>query len=219
MPHVYDHTGSQWPVANLYFAGRTYANHARELGNPIVDEPLFFMKPTSVLTTQPVVHFPQQTTIHHELEIVLYLTKGGFRIDVDNAYSHLGGFALGIDFTDRALQTKCKQKGHPWLLAKAFVDAAWVTSFQPPHMNKWSQEFWLKINNRLVQRATLDAMRFSIPELISYLSHRVPLLTGDLIFTGTPAGVGPVKFGDQLTLGLGKEVLGQLSVEKMDGKG
>jgi acylpyruvate hydrolase len=216
MPHVYDHTGSQLPVANLYFAGRTYANHACELGNPVIDEPLFFMKPTSVLSTQEVVHFPLKTTIHHELEIVLYIVEGGYKIDQDKAYSHIGGFALGIDFTDRAMQNELKQKGHPWLLAKSFVNAAWVSQFHPPDIKKWSQKFWLRVNDRVVQSATLNSMLFSIPGLINYLSNRIPLLSGDIIFTGTPAGVGPIKAGDQLILGLGREVIGQLTVEKMN---
>ncbi len=218
MPYVRDHTGAQLPVSNLYFAGRTYANHAQELGNPVSNEPLFFMKPTSVLTTQGVVHFPPQNRIHHELEVVLYFGKGGYRIGTDEAYAHIGGFALGLDFTDRALQNECKQKGHPWLLAKSFVDAAWVSPFYPPYTEHWSREFWLRVNDQVTQCATLDTMFLSIPQLINYLSNRFPLLTGDIIFTGTPAGVGPVKVGDQLTLGLGKEVLGQVFVEKMEDK-
>jgi len=216
MPHVYDHTGSPLPIANLYFAGRTYANHAHELGNPVLDEPLFFMKPTSVLTTQAVVHLPQETSIHHELEVVLYMGKSGYRIEPDKVYAHIDGLALGLDFTDRTLQNGCKEKGHPWLLAKSFVDAAWVSPFQPPDMKRWKQKFWLRINDRIVQSASLETMLFPLPQLINYLSNRIPIMPGDIIFTGTPAGVGPVKYGDQLVLGFGEKVLGRLSIEKLN---
>ena len=120
---------------------------------------------------------------------------------------------MGLDLTDRLLQHKFKEERLPWFLAKSFPGSAVITQFESPELNVWSRDFWLTINDMEVQRGNMDQMVFDIPALIAYLSSRLPLTPGDLIYTGTPSGVGALESGDELILGLGEEIKGKFEVE------
>ena len=200
-------SGDQYPVRNIYCVGRNYAGHARELGNPLLKEPVFFQKGLTCLTTEDRIKLPSDRTIQHEIELVILISRPGERIAAENAMDYLGGFALGLDLTDRTLQKELKERKLPWFLAKSFKNSAVVSTFFQPDMGNWTETFWLKINGNVVQKGQMDDMVFDIPFLIEFLSSRLPLLEGDIVFTGTPEGVGTVEKGDVLELGLGESVL------------
>ena len=200
-------SGDQYPVRNIYCVGRNYAGHARELGNSLLKEPVFFQKGLTCLTTEDRLKLPSDRTIQHEIELVILISRPGERITAENAMDYLGGFALGLDLTDRKLQKELKERKLPWFLSKSFKNSAVVSSFHELDLNNWSEKFWLKINGKVVQEGKMDDMEFDIPFLIEFLSSRIPLLAGDIMFTGTPEGVGIVYKGDVLELGLGASVL------------
>ena len=199
--------GDQYPVRNIYCVGRNYAGHARELENPLLKEPVFFQKGLTCLTTEDRIKLPSDRTIHHEIELVILISRPGEGITADNAMDHIGGFALGLDLADRKLQNELKEGKLPWFWSKSFKNSAVVSTFFQPDMGNWSELFWLKINGNVVQKGQMDDMEFDIPFLIEFLSSRIPLLEGDIVFTGTPEGVGTVEKGDVLELGLGESVL------------
>jgi len=182
--------------------GRNYSEHARELNNPVPAEPVFFMKPESaqLRNNQPFIYPEFSNDIHYEAELVLHVCKVGRNIQERFADSYFDGIAVGIDFTARDLQQKAKDKGLPWEIAKAFDFSAPVSKFIPlsvfPDISKI--RFGLYKNGELVQQGNSSDMIFSFNRIISYVSRFVTLKQGDYIFTGTPAGVGPVKIGDQL---------------------
>lgn len=183
--------------------GKNYADHAKELNSAVPEEPVFFLKPdTAVLPKQSAFFYPDFTNnLHHEIEIVLKIGKNGKHIDPKFALTYVTEIGIGIDFTARDLQEKAKQKGLPWEIAKAFDNAAVVgNTFIPiastgaiPELN-----FRLDINGNTVQNGKASDMVFPVETLISYVSKFITLKKGDLLFTGTPAGVGPVKIGDRL---------------------
>jgi len=199
--------GAQYPVRNIYCVGRNYAGHARELGNPLLSEPVFFQKALTCLTTADSIKLPPDRIIQHEIELVILISKPGEGISADNSMDYMGGVALGLDLTDRKLQNELKDGKLPWFLSKSFKNSAVVSSFHELDLNNWSEKFWLKINGKVVQEGRMDDMEFDIPFLIEFLSSRIPLLAGDIMFTGTPEGVGIVYKGDVLELGLGASVL------------
>lgn len=185
---------------NIYAIGRNYQAHARELNNPLPLRPLLFTKTLSSLTTQPLLQLPGSLgPIHHEVEIVIeigqYLRPGHFA-NLD-CLSRIG---LGIDFTAREEQTKLKTKGHPWLRAKSFHHAAYVAELVPFNQSLPALQFQLKRNDILVQNGTTEDMIFNLDRLLTDLNQTRSLQKGDLIFTGTPEGVGPVENGDRLEL-------------------
>jgi acylpyruvate hydrolase len=206
------HDGREVPVRNIYCVGRNYVDHARELGNPVPDSPIFFQKALTSLSTGPEIHLPPNRDIHYELEVVALMGHDGFQIERTEAWNYVAGLALGLDLTDRSLQTWLKERRYPWFLAKSFPGAAYVTAFELPDRERWSQTFWLKIDGRLVQEGRLAEMIFDIPTLIHRLSSKVPLLKGDLLYTGTPAGVGLLSSGMHLMLGLGSMCLKKITV-------
>lgn len=182
--------------------GRNYLEHAKELNNPVPKEPVIFMKPdTAMLKDGEDFYIPEHIPgeIHHELEIVLKISKAGKKIPehfADKFYSEIG---LGIDFTARDLQSELKTKGLPWERAKAFDGSAPVGNFIKLDQIKENEiQFELKKNGQTVQSGNTKDLIFSFDQLIAYISKYFTLKTGDLIFTGTPAGVGPVKIGDRL---------------------
>jgi len=184
--------------------GRNYADHAKELNNPLPSEPVFFMKPdTALLGKGQAFYYPEFTqNLHHEIELVVKISKNGKHIDPQFAGNYFNEIGLGIDFTARDLQDEAKKKGLPWEIAKAFDNAAIVSDTFIPvkdHGALNGLSFRLDINGQTVQSGHTADMIFSINELISYVSKYITLKTGDLLYTGTPAGVGPVKIGDQLT--------------------
>lgn len=193
--------------------GRNYADHAKELGNKLPTKPMFFMKPDSaVLPHKHPLYIPEFTKdLHYEVELIVKINRLGKFIQKEHAHKYYDEIGIGIDFTARDVQQELKEKGHPWEMAKAFDGSAAISR----HFVKLSElpnpediHFQLKKNGELVQDGHSTDMIFSIDELIAYISQFMTLKIGDLIFTGTPSGVGPVQIGDRLSCVLeGKEML------------
>jgi len=181
--------------------GRNYIEHAKELNNKVPEKPLFFLKPeTSLLLKNRPFYYPDfSKDIHYETEIVIKINKLGKHIDEKFAHRYYSEIGLGIDFTARDLQQNCKKNGHPWEIAKAFEHSAPLSETfinkaeLPDNIN-----FKLELNGNTVQNGNTKNMIFSVDKIISYISQFFTLKIGDLIFTGTPAGVGTVKIGDNL---------------------
>jgi 2-keto-4-pentenoate hydratase/2-oxohepta-3-ene-1,7-dioic acid hydratase in catechol pathway len=192
--------------------GRNYAKHAEELNNPIPQEPVVFLKPdTAVLLKKHPFFIPEHSNnIHHEIELVVKINRLGKHIETRFAHKYYNEIALGIDFTARDVQDDCKKKGLPWEKAKAFDGSAAVSNFFSLESLKKeinNIDFYLDINGKKVQEGNTKQMLFSVDQLISHVSKYFTLKTGDLIFTGTPAGVGPVQREDVLELYLeGKRI-------------
>jgi 2-keto-4-pentenoate hydratase/2-oxohepta-3-ene-1,7-dioic acid hydratase in catechol pathway len=182
--------------------GRNYQNHAKEMGAETPGEPIFFMKPdTALMPKRSAFYYPDFTKdLHHEIELVVRINKVGKNIAEKFAHEYYQEIGLGIDFTARDLQQKCKEKGLPWEIAKSFEHAAPLgeTFIDKNELLLNNIDFSLEINGKTVQQGNSADMIFSIDKLISYISTFMTLKIGDLIFTGTPAGVGPVKIGDYL---------------------
>lgn len=182
--------------------GRNYIDHAKELNNPVPSEPVVFLMPdTSILSNNKPFFYPDfSDNIHYELEIVLKINRVGKNIQAKFAHRYFDEITVGIDFTARDLQKKAKEKGLPWEKAKAFDGSAPIGKFISLNKLKNQKEidFSLDINSNRVQTGNSKEMIFSFSELIAYVSRFFSLKMGDLIFTGTPAGVGPVKIGDRL---------------------
>ncbi|TCC95845.1 fumarylacetoacetate hydrolase family protein [Pedobacter hiemivivus] len=192
--------------------GRNYAEHAKELNNPIPDSPVIFLKPdTAALKDNKPFYIPDfSSDIHYELEVVLKINKEGKHISEKFAHKYYEELGLGIDFTARDIQTAHKAKGLPWELAKAFDHSAAISNFVPKteFENIYDLPFELKINNNSRQNGNTKHMIFSFEKIISFVSHYITLKKGDLIFTGTPEGVGQVHQGDKLEAWLqGKQLL------------
>ncbi len=183
--------------------GRNYAEHAREFNNDVPENPIFFFKPdTSIITRNRPFFYPGfSENIHYETEIVLRISRLGKNIAPKFAHRYFREFTLGIDFTARDLQKECKKNGWPWEIAKGFEGSAPIGRFLPiEHFNDiHNLSFHLNINDVLTQKGNTANMIFSFEDIISYVSQFVTLKMGDLIFTGTPAGVGPVHINDRLT--------------------
>lgn len=182
--------------------GRNYANHAKEMNSAVPEVPMFFMKPdTALLPKKNPFFYPNFTKdLHFECELVIKITKLGKNISEKYAHEYYDHIGIGIDFTARDLQKKCKEKGHPWEIAKAFEHSAPLGNKFIPLEGKDVNNinFRLEKNDEIVQQGNSSDMIFSFDELISYVSKFMTLKIGDLIFTGTPEGVGPVKIGDHL---------------------
>ncbi|WP_036698051.1 fumarylacetoacetate hydrolase family protein [Paenibacillus taiwanensis] len=192
------------PIRNVYCIGRNYKLHAAELGNAVPSEPMVFMKPSHALTWldgQHTLSLPlHKGAVHHELELVLRIgrqVESGMTAD-----EVVDGLALGIDFTLRDVQDELKKQGHPWLAAKGFLHSAPLTPFMayPGTEATIHTPFQLKLNGNTVQQGAASDMIFNFDELIQYVAIHYGLGEGDLIFTGTPAGVGAVQEGDTLEL-------------------
>jgi len=179
--------------------GRNYIDHAKELNNPIPKAPLIFMKPSTALLTdgKPFFHPDFSANIHYELEVVLKIGKNGKAIQEKFASKYYEMIGLGIDFTARDLQDQCKEKGHPWEIAKAFDHSAVIGDFlDKKDFNSSEMHFQLLKNGDSVQDGNTRDLIFNFDYLISYISHYFTLQVGDMIFTGTPAGVGKIAEGD-----------------------
>lgn len=197
--------GSQdlFPVHRIYCVGRNYAAHAIEMGHdPDRDEPFFFQKNPDCLVTGggDFPYPPRSADVHHEIELVVALASGGRDIPLGEALGHVYGYAVGLDMTRRDLQAECKKKGRPWEIGKAFENSAPCGDLVPAteigHPDQGA--IWLKVNGELRQEGDLNQLIWKVPEMISYLSGLFELAPGDLIMSGTPAGVGPVARGDAL---------------------
>jgi acylpyruvate hydrolase len=182
--------------------GRNYADHISELNNERPSEPVVFLKPdTAVLKdNEPFYHPDFSKDIHHEVEIVLKINKVGKNIDSKFAHKYYDEIGIGIDFTARDLQSKLKEKGLPWEKAKAFDNSAPVSGFvsKLQFADLKNLNFHLEINNEVRQKGNTEMMLWNFDEIIAEISKYFTLKTGDLIFTGTPAGVGKVNIGDRL---------------------
>jgi len=183
--------------------GRNYVAHAHELNNEIPQEPVFFMKPdSSLLRNNDPFYIPEWSKeIHHEIELVIKINRIGKNIEKRFAHRYFDEIGLGIDFTARDIQNKLKEKGLPWEKAKAFDQSAVLGGMfmdKTVFPDQQNISFKLKINGNVVQDGNSELMIFSFEEIISNISKYVTLKIGDLIYTGTPAGVGPVKIGDHL---------------------
>lgn len=182
--------------------GRNYVEHAKELNNEVPSKPVFFMKPDSALVTanRPFFYPDFSNDVHHELEVVIRIDRLGRSIEEQHAKRYFSEIGLGVDFTARDLQSEMKKKGLPWEIAKGFDYSAPVSEFLPVKQFKDlnNLSFQLDLNGKPVQNGNTSLMIFSFEKIISYVSRYVTLKTGDLIFTGTPAGVGPVAINDRL---------------------
>lgn len=182
--------------------GRNYSEHAKELNHPVPSTPVFFMKPESALVrgNLPFFYPSFSNEIHYEVELVLHINKVGRNISVKHAHTYYDGIGVGLDFTARDLQQEAKQKGLPWEIAKAFDNSAPVSEFIPVEefTDLGNINFSLQKNGVEVQHGNSSEMIFRFDTIISYVSKFVTLKMGDIVFTGTPAGVGPVTIGDKL---------------------
>ncbi|MBN2746359.1 MAG: fumarylacetoacetate hydrolase family protein [Bacteroidales bacterium] len=182
--------------------GRNYSDHAKELKNEVPTKPLWFMKPDSALLLKnKPLYYPEFTKdLHYETELVFRIHKAGKYIEEKYADKYYDAIAIGFDFTARDLQAEAQKKGTPWEIAKAFDSSAALSEFIPIEEFRDLNDinFSMKRNGMMVQKGNSSEMIFSIEKIISYVSRFVTLKIGDLIYTGTPAGVGPVEIGDFL---------------------
>ena len=192
-----------FPVGRIYCIGRNYAEHAREMGHdPDREPPFFFMKPANALVPNgATIPFPQVTKdLHHEIELVVAIGKGGADIQSKNALDHVWGYGVGLDMTRRDIQNDAKKLGRPWEMGKGFDNSAPCTALQPAAKigHPAQGAIWVKVNGVTKQSSDLKEMIWNVSDSIAYLSGLVTLQPGDLIYTGTPAGVGAVQRGDKL---------------------
>ncbi|SDW20749.1 fumarylacetoacetate hydrolase family protein [Paenibacillus sp. PDC88] len=202
-------------IRNVYCVGRNYRLHAEELGNAVPDEPMIFMKPSHavVLMEDQELTLPGgRGEIHYEAELVVRI--GADHTPGMNVDEVIDAYAFGIDFTLRDVQSVIKQKGHPWTAAKGFKNSAPISKFEPVQsiQSLTDFEFTLNKNEEEVQRGNIRDMIFTIQNIADYLSEHYGLGPGDIIFTGTPAGVGPVEPGDRLELTWADEAKGSVIV-------
>jgi fumarylpyruvate hydrolase len=200
-------TDARFPVHRVYCVGRNYAAHAREMGmDPEREPPFFFSKPAdAVVPNGAAVPYPPRTAdLHHEIELVVAIGEGGRDIQVEHALAHVFGYAVGNDLTRRDLQAAARESGRPWDVAKGFDHSAPVTAIHRVadvgHLSRGA--IWIEVNGEARQRGDLSEMIWNVAEIIAELSTLFELRPGDLIFTGTPAGVGPVRPGDSLVGGI-----------------
>ncbi|OYX11886.1 MAG: 5-carboxymethyl-2-hydroxymuconate isomerase [Rhizobiales bacterium 32-66-8] len=196
-----------FPVHRIYCVGRNFADHAIEMGHdPSREPPFFFQKnPDNLVADGATIPYPARTSdVHHEIELVVALKSGGENIPLDQALDHVYGYGVGIDLTRRDLQGEAKKLGRPWEVGKAFEQSAPCTALVPADTigHPSAGRIWLSVNGTVKQDGDLNQMIWKVPEMIAELSTLFRLAPGDLIFAGTPAGVGAVKAGDLLEGGV-----------------
>ena len=208
-------SNASFPVRRIYCIGRNYADHAIEMGHdPNKEPPFFFQKNAQNVETSGTFPYPPQTSdVHHEMELVVALKSGGTEISLDNALEHVYGYGLGLDMTRRDLQGEAKKLGRPWEVGKSFEKSAPMSELVPAsetgHLNRG--RICLKVNGEIKQDGDLNQMIWKVPEMIAYLSRFYDIAGGDLIMSGTPAGVGPIQRGDKMECKI--ENLGTMTVE------
>jgi fumarylpyruvate hydrolase len=200
-------TDERFPVHRIYCVGRNYAKHAREMGmDPDREPPFFFSKPADAVVANgtPVPYPSRSVNLHHEIELVVAIGTGGSDIPLDNALAHVYGYAVGLDLTRRDLQFAARDQGRPWDVSKGFDHSAPVSAIRPVGEMGHPEQgaIWLEVNGETRQRANLSEMIWSVPEIVAELSTYFELRPGDLIFTGTPEGVGALQRGDSLVGGI-----------------
>lgn len=204
-----------FPVRRIYCVGRNYADHAREMGaDPNREPPFFFGKPQdAVVPGGGEVPYPPATdNLHHEVELVVALGAGGREASPETARAWIYGYAVGLDLTRRDLQARAKDKGQPWDMAKGFDHSAPISALVPAEVigHPETGGIWLSVNGETRQQGDLADMIWGVPEVIAHLSRLVALAPGDLIFTGTPAGVGAITRGDRIRCGI--QGVGELEI-------
>ncbi len=198
-------TDARFPVHRIYCVGRNYAAHAREMGMSDREPPFFFCKPAdAVVASGTAIPYPARTAdFHHEIELVIAIGTGGRDIARERALEHVLGYAVGIDLTRRDLQAESKKAGKPWDTAKGFDRSAPLGAIRPARGDHPTHgRIWLQVNGQMRQQGDIADLIWSVPETIAELSTFFDLVPGDLIFTGTPAGVAAVKAGDRLEGGV-----------------
>ncbi len=190
------------PIGKLLCIGRNYAEHAAEMDREVPDQPMVFLKPASaVIRTGETVQIPPHSeNVHHEVELVAVVGEGGKNIPKSEALSHIAAYAVGLDMTARDVQTEAKENRHPWSVAKGFDTFAPLGPLTPADQigDPQALTLQLRVNDEVRQEASTEYMIFSVAELVHYCSQIFTLTPGDLIYTGTPSGVGPVSDGDVL---------------------
>lgn len=208
-------TDAVFPVRRIYCVGRNYAAHTIEMGgDPDREEPFFFQKNPDNLVVDGEFPYPSKSSdVHHEIELVVALASGGHDIPVKDALQCVYGYGVALDMTRRDLQGECKKAGRPWEIGKAFEHSAPCSEIVPASSigHPVHGAIWLKVNGETRQTGDLDHMIWKVPEMIAYLSGLFELKPGDLIFSGTPSGVGPVSKGDTLEGHIGE--VGDLHVK------
>ena len=196
-------TTERFPVRRIFCVGRNYAAHAREMGGDGREPPFFFTKPAdAVVESGATIPYPPDTAdLHHEIELVCALGRGGADIPVDEALEHVFGYAVGIDLTRRDRQAEAKQAGKPWDMAKGFDRSAPISAIRRGS-HPGEGRIWLAVDGQIRQDGDLRDMIWTVAETIAHLSRTVELQPGDLIFTGTPEGVGSVAPGQMMTGGV-----------------
>jgi fumarylpyruvate hydrolase len=192
-------TDKLFPIHRIYCVGRNYAEHTKEMGGDTKDPPFFFQKnPENVATTGKFPYPSASSNVHFEVELVVALKSGGVNIKAADAMNHVFGYAVGIDMTRRDLQDAAKKLARPWEVAKAFEHSGPCTPLVPAQQveNPSNGAIWLDVNGQRKQTGDLNQMIWGVPHQIEFLSGLFELKAGDLIFTGTPAGVGAIKKGD-----------------------
>lgn len=207
-------------ACTVFCIGRNYVEHARELQNEVPDRPVVFLKPaSSIIYDGDTIVLPSLSRdVHHEVELVAAIGKNGKNIPEDEALEYVAGYGIGIDVTARDIQQKAKEKSHPWSVAKGFDTFAPIGNFVAAERIPDPQniELSLQVNGEFRQKDNTSLMIFPVAELISYLSNIFTLSAGDLIFTGTPAGVSPLKAGDSVTARM-NDAMSTLSVDVIAG--
>ncbi|MEY3043774.1 MAG: fumarylacetoacetate hydrolase family protein [bacterium] len=208
-------SNESFPVRRIYCIGRNYADHAIEMGHdPNKEPPFFFQKNAQNVDTSGTFPYPPQTSdVHHEMELVVALKSGGADISLENALEHVYGYGLGLDMTRRDLQGEAKKLGRPWEVGKSFEKSAPMSELVPAsetgHLDQG--RICLKVNGEIKQDGDLNQMIWKVPEMIAYLSRFYDIAGGDLIMSGTPAGVGPIQRGDKMECEI--ENLGTMTIE------
>ena len=196
----------RFPVRRIFCVGRNYAAHARELGNDERDPPFFFTKPAdTVVDSGGIIPYPPLTrNLHHEIELVVAIGKTGFRLTPEAALSHVWGYGAGIDLTRRDLQDVAKKAARPWDWSKAFDRSAPCGALAPVEKagHPTGGRIWLAVNGAMKQDGDLAELIWPVADIVAICSEAVELQPGDLIFTGTPAGVGPLVAGDKVSGGV-----------------
>jgi fumarylpyruvate hydrolase len=208
-------TQARFPVHRIYCVGRNYLAHVREFGNDEKNPPFFFAKASDMIVEDgsSVPYPPLTNNYHHEVELVAAIGMGGANIPVESALGHIFGYAIGFDMTRRDVQQAAAKKGHPWEIGKSFDRSAPCGPVYPVTQVGQVQEGEIEIavNGQVRQRSDLNLMIWDVPNIISQLSQQVALQPGDLIYTGTPEGVGPVVSGDVMVGRIAK--LGELTIK------
>ena len=208
-------TDDRFPVRRIYCIGRNYLAHRKEMGHDDRKPPFYFQKPAdALLETGGEFPYPSQSeNVHFEIELVVAIAKGGVNISIEDALDHVYGYGLGIDMTRRDIQSKAKQDGKPWESAKSFDHSAPISPIRPASEigHPDSGRIWLAVNGEVRQDSDLNLQIWNVQEGISHLSKLYQVAPGDLIYTGTPDGVGPINPGDLITAGI--DDIGELEIK------